>query len=241
MIYLPHMLKKEEKTRKEPTMIQYPDYETLLNIFNECLSANYRHVENDASFAVKRVNDSVTILFEDSEGILDWRNNFRFSARPYRRMDEVWYCHRGFLSVFQAALPYFREIIEDESVKTFAVAGYSHGAALALLCHEYIWYHRPDVRKSLTGYGFGCPRVFSGRMTPSLAKRWETFYPIRNLDDLITHLPPRLFGYRHVKKLVTVGRRGKYSSIDAHRPENYRRELLFAAKSQNGRNFIYDQ
>ena len=48
---------------------------------------------------------------------------------------------------------------------------------------------------------------------------------IRNIDDLITHLPPFLFGYFHVGKLIETGEKGKYNKIDAHRPENYLVEL----------------
>ncbi len=221
--------------------MQYPDYNKLLSLFDATLAASYRTVENGASFALKRVNSHVTVFFEDSEGAIDWRNNFHFAAKPYRDMGEVFYCHRGFLSVFRAALPYLEKTLADESVNAFTVVGYSHGAALALLCHEYIWFHRPDVRKTLEGYGFGCPRVISGRMTASLQARWARFYPIRNIDDLVTHLPPRLFGYRHVKPPLLIGRRGKYSMIDAHRPENYRRELLFASSSTNRKDFQYDK
>lgn len=213
-------------------MKQYPDYQTLLTLFDECLSIEYRHVENDASFAIKREGESVTIFFQDSDGILDWRNNFRFAARPYRMMGEVWYCHRGFLSVFRASLPYLTDTIMDESVKHFTVVGYSHGAALALLCHEYIWFHRPDARASLRGYGYGTPRVISATMTQSLWKRWENFTYIKNIDDLVTHLPPRLFGYRHVKRQLLIGQKGKYSMIDAHRAESYRRELSLAGEKQ---------
>ena len=58
-----------------------------------------------------------------------------------------------------------------------------------------------------------------------LARRWERFYVIRNLDDAITHLPPRALGYCHVGNLIEVGVNGKYSAIDAHRPESYLAEL----------------
>ena len=81
------------------------------------------------------------------------------------------------------------------------------------------------MRDRLESYGFGCPRVFWGILTPTLAKRWERFAVVRNLDDLVTHLPPAVLGYRHVGKMITVGVRGKYSMIDAHRPENIEYEL----------------
>jgi hypothetical protein len=39
------------------------------------------------------------------------------------------------------------------------------------------------------------------------------------------HLPPKAMGFCHVGNLVEIGKLGKYSAIDAHRPESYLKEL----------------
>jgi hypothetical protein len=67
--------------------------------------------------------------------------------------------------------------------------------------------------------------VLWGRNAKKIAHRWADFYVIRNYNDLITHLPPAVFGYFHVGKRVDIGDKGKYNMIDAHRPENYLIEL----------------
>jgi len=207
------------------------DHKHLLTLFRACISARYTHLEGGASYAVKHDNHTVTILFEKSNGALDWRNNLRFSARPYRDMKEVWYCHRGFLSVFRQVLSKLEELLLDKSIEHFVLVGYSHGAALALLTHEYILFHRPELVGKVEGYGFGCPRVIAGALPDSLRARLYGFTVIRNIDDLVTHLPPRLFGYRHPAKPYLIGRRGKYSRINAHRAEAYDVELsLLAAR-----------
>ena len=54
---------------------------------------------------------------------------------------------------------------------------------------------------------------------------WKNFYVVRNLDDIVTHLPPYITGYRHVGNLVEIGRMGNYSGIEAHMAENYLSEL----------------
>ena len=122
-------------------------------------------------------------------------------------------------------VPHLEPLINDLNVKEITVVGYSHGAALAVFCHEYVWYHRPDLRKTLVGYGFGCPRVVWGDLSSEVSDRWAGFTVIRNQEDLVTHLPPVAFGYRHVGNLLEIGEKRKYSAIDAHRPENIRREL----------------
>ena len=60
-------------------------------------------------------------------------------------------------------------------------------------------------------------------------ERWAQFYRISVAGDIVTGLPPKLFGYRHVGEAITLGKKGKYSGIDAHRPEIYSSELDKAA------------
>ena len=197
----------------------------LFPLFEACLSKSYRETENGGSWAFDRFGETLFLWFQQSHGVTDWLNNLNFHATPYHEMTPQWYCHAGFLSVWKSILPHLTSLIEDGNVKRICTVGYSHGAALAVLCHEYVWYHRPDLRDRICGFGFGCPRVLHGCVPEEVAIRWEHFFVIRNLDDIVTHLPPRVSGFCHVGKLVEVGSGGKYSAIDAHRPESYLREL----------------
>ena len=132
-----------------------------------------------------------------------------------------------------AALPYLEGAILDQTVKRITVVGYSHGAALALLCYDYIYDRRPDLRGNLAGYGFGSPRVFKrGHSSSSLRERFESFHYYTNRGDIVTHLPLWLFGFRHVKKPDRIGKKCAYSMTTAHRPESYQRELALAAENE---------
>lgn len=195
-------------------------------LFGKCLAAKYRQDGGSANYAFERVGDTLYLFFEDSDGAEDWSINLDFPAKAYRRMGKTaWFAHRGFLGAFKRTEKYLSPLISDPSVRNIIVSGYSHGAAIALLCHEYIWFNRPDLRPSLEGYGFGCPRVIWGILRESVARRWEKFLVIRNIDDIVTHLPPTLLGYRHVGRLLEIGEAGKYSPIEAHYPENILDEL----------------
>ncbi len=198
----------------------------LYEIFDNCLNAPYVTLEDDVDVAIIKKGNFLQIYFEASVGNVDWKNNFDFPATPYtKNCDRVWYAHRGFVRVWKIAEKHVADAIADKSTHKILIAGYSHGAALALLCHEYVWFHRPDLQKKLTGYGFGCPRVVWGLPSPALKLRWENFTVIRNIDDIVTHLPPKIFGYTHVGKMLKIGKLGRYSPTDAHRPENIMREL----------------
>lgn len=190
----------------------------LTYLFERCLDIAYTRVGDNADYAIEIKGDTLYIYFEKTTDCTDWKNNFDFPAKLYKS----WYVHRGFLKVWQSVLPYLIPVIMDKSFKKIVIVGYSHGAALALLCHEYVWFHRPDIRNSVYGYGFGCPRVVWG-IAPK--NRWDNFTVIRNIDDIVTHLPPLFFGYNHVGKLLKIGESGRYSDTDAHRPENILIEL----------------
>lgn len=190
----------------------------LSKLFEKCISLPYIDVENAASFAVERLGSALHIYFEPSNGSVDWCNNLDFPARLYGN----WFAHRGFMKVWCSAEGYLAPMILDPRVRSLQIAGYSHGAALAVLCHEYAWYHRPELRPCMEGWGFGCPRVVWG-IPPK--KRWERFTVVRNLDDIVTHLPPAALGYTHVGKMLEIGEWGRYSATDAHRPENILKEL----------------
>ncbi len=199
----------------------------LLQYFKACLEAEYIHGENSASWAVEDHGKECRILFEKSNGLTDWLNNLQFHAVPYKEMNPVWQCHGGFLKVWNSIKPHLAQPVQKavREGRRITVIGYSHGAAVAVLCHEWIFYHFPSARPSLTGFGFGCPRVLYGCATPALAQRWQNFYVVRNLDDAVTHLPPRVMGYCHVGNLITVGNDGTYSPFEAHAPESYLKEL----------------
>ena len=201
-------------------------YPKLYNLYQLCLNANYIHVEHDGDYAIEREGNTLFLFLEWSDGGADWSNNFKFFAKPYKHMDTKWRCHRGFLRVWKSIEPYVKEQLLDSTVEKIVIVGYSHGAAVAGLAHEYVWYNRPDLRENgLFTYAFGAPRFFWGIMTKSLKERWKNFTPIRNINDLVTHVPPALFGFRHVNKVLTIGKKKKYNCIDAHRPESYLEEL----------------
>lgn len=205
----------------------------MLNLLNLCLNAktDYLRTERDGDYLIRRFGDALYLLFEWSRGREDWRSNFNFPAKPYRDMGVTWYCHRGFLAVWKAIEPHVRDAVMDSSVKRIYVVGYSHGAAIATLAHEYVWFHRSDLRDRLEGYGFGCPRCYWGfRVRRDLRERWRTFYPVRNGGDIVTHLPPRLFGFVHVNRVKKLDddaphRHARLPMVNAHYACGYQHSL----------------
>lgn len=201
--------------------------------FKRCTSIKYTHVENHGSYAVRWEDNKMYLYFQKSNGKVDWLNNFRFLAiptKPYKDMDkgEVWFCHRGFMKVWKSIEPYIKDDILDPGITEIEVVGYSHGAALAQLCYEYIKYNRPDV--VVSGYGFGAPRVFWGIATEAVKKRFEGFLVVRNGHDAVTHLPPAIFGYWHICEVLNVGEHWTFKDfVDCVRIKGLKKALKESA------------
>ena len=201
---------------------------SLHDLFNECLDIDeeYIHVENDGDFFIERDGTILRIFFEKSDSKADWENNFKFLAipkKPYKNMKKTWFCHRGFSKVWDAIEPYVKDEIMNPDNDKIEIVGYSHGGGVALLCYEYCVFHRPDI--DVIGFGFGAPRVLWGIIPKQLKKRLSSFYVVRNISDIVTHLPPLVFGYRNAPKLIKIGKPFKYNPIKAHTPEAYINEL----------------
>lgn len=214
------------------------DYKAL---FKDVIYSDYTQLQEEGgSFKYIKHGSKLKILFECSNGDVDWKNNFDFMPvsrhggifswirtlfklfktgfylpkRPYKNMDKNkrWKCHRGFLRVWKAIEPNLKDVIADMDVKEIEIAGYSHGAAIALLCYEYCKFNRPDISDNINGVGFGCPRVVWGHLNNDVKKRFEGFIVIRNGRDLVTHVPPVIFGFRHIGRLIKIGERWKFKN-----------------------------
>lgn len=207
----------------------------LYGLFAKCISIPYESAGISANYASLKQHDTLYIFFEKSNGVTDWKSNLDFPAKPYKRMGKtLWFAHSGFTEVWKEIEPHLAYKISDKSVTRIIITGYSHGAAIALLCHEYVWYNRPDIRNTLFGYGFGCPRVLWGFISEDIKRRFENFTLIRNIDDIVTHLPPIFLGYRHVGEMLEIGEKGKYTSVEAHYAENILKELKKHSHIFNG-------
>lgn len=184
-------------------------------------NVKYITVGEDVDYCFKQEGPTLYIYLEPSNGKLDWKHNFMFAKRPYKDMKIPYRVHRGFLKCWKYIEDIVIEKIKDTSIREIIVVGYSHGGALSMLCHECCWFHRPDIRDNIWGIGFDSPRVYAGfKVKKALKERWAQYIVIRNHTDLVTHVPPFIFGYRHVGKLVKIGKHKKYGFIKSHYQTN---------------------
>lgn len=216
----------------------------MLHHFLKCLRATYTHTKEGGDYAVTYEEKTKTLylLFQWSDGREDWKNNLAFRAvclDPTAPKGERWYCHRGFLKVWRAMekeiLSATEWYLRRYDVQQMVCVGYSHGAALALLATREMTASYGD-RIPVKGYGFGCPRVIKGKLPPHIQQQLSRFTSVRNIPDLVTHLPPKIFGFHHIG-LVEIGEKGRYGRIKAHYAEAYIEAI--SAKEMPRRGFVW--
>lgn len=197
----------------------------LSELFWTCNTLDYDEVGDGVNYKFVEEGSTLYIYFQGSYQTSDWVRNFLFGKRPYRDMDIPYFVHRGFLKAWKEVedivigkiLEKEQKLVFDQKAKRYrekdsfrwkeiVVVGYSHGGALAQFCHECVWYYREDLREEgLMGFGFESPRIYhSYRMKDRLKPRWDKFLLIRCNNDLVTHCPPRVFGYCDISKTLQI-------------------------------------
>ena len=151
--------------------------------------------------------------------------DIRTPKKPYKNMSCVWRCHSGFLKVYNAMKDDIKaKIIEILRVKTniknIVCVGYSHGGALSLLATEDL---TGIYGESLhvSGYGFGAPRVIWGYVPKQIKARLKNYTVIRNSNDIVTHVPPSIFGFRDVGNMYTIRGTEYTNPIKSHISDEY--------------------
>lgn len=191
----------------------------LSQLFHMCAyDVSYQKVGDDVNYAFVEEDTTLYIFFQGSNSTIDWIRNFLFGKKPYKDMAIPYYVHRGFLKAWKEVEDIIIEkiteiknpkaplVLQEYKWKHIVVVGYSHGGALASLCHECCWYYRPDLRENgLLGFGFEAPRIYhSYKIKKELKERWKKFKIIRCNNDLVTHCPPKLIGYCDVGEIIQI-------------------------------------
>lgn len=183
---------------------------TLKELFYECAYVgNWETVGHDVNYKFIIDNDCLYIHFQGSNSITDWIRNFLFPTKVYG----LYRVHRGFLEAWLEV----RNIILDKiyefdtmltslppkpnyKFKKVIIVGYSHGGALCQIATQEIVYHRPDLK--VEAYAFESPRCIKARK--ELRHYWENLKVIRNNNDIVTHVPPKIFGYNDLGTMIKI-------------------------------------
>ncbi|MDR1668528.1 MAG: lipase family protein [Oscillospiraceae bacterium] len=162
--------------------------------------------QSGVQFFFRRDGDTLWITFRGSDSYLDWKHNLMFWRKriPYDNTESKIRVHTGFLDDYKT--PGVRDVIlkeVSEDIHFIKITGHSLGAALAVLCAVDVQYNRPDA--DIEVILFGCPRVGNKAFALSYNRRVDKTVRVENGNDIVTKVPPALFGFRHVGAKLRVG------------------------------------
>lgn len=169
----------------------------LSELFYNCVyNIDYEQVGDDVNYAFVDDDETLYIYFECSNQVKDWILNFMFKKKQYG----LFKVHRGFLHAYSQVRSIILDKVYSKDYKEIIVVGYSHGGGLAQLCHQDIKYHFPNIK--LSTYAFETPRCLK------VAKKhrfyWDGLITTRVNNDLVSHLPPRLFGFNDLGTMLKL-------------------------------------
>jgi predicted lipase len=160
----------------------------------------------DAHFFLRRHGHTLWITFRGTDSKKDWRANLTFWKKgiPYDNVSSKIRVHTGFLGIYRTDGVRSRILSEiTPDTRYIKVCGHSLGAALAVLCAVDLQYNYPD--RDIEAVLFGCPRVGNRSFALSYNKRVDKTVRIENSNDIVTKVPPAIFGFRHVGSRLHVG------------------------------------
>ena len=197
-------------------------------IYTDLFSVSgWKTIGDDTQYLIHETEDEYVIAFYGSNSKADWKNNFAFRKKPYKNMPVPFSAHRGFLKAWKLINDHFISLVKDVS-KPITVIGHSYGGAIATLCMEDLWFNYPEKRAGLKLITYGSPRIIGWKNYRRIKDRWENSTIYSNRIDLVSCLPPFMFGYRHVKKRTFINKdkliKQFFKFVDNHMIWNYTEE-----------------
>ena len=188
----------------------------LAMLFNEI--EDWDTIGTDTQYKILEYPDEVVIIFCPSNSKADWKINFSFPKKPYKRMPTPFYVHGGFLGEWKKINDYFLKVSKRYN-KPLTITGWSYGGAMATLCYEDIWFNNPFKRGQMRLITFGSPRVIGACNFKRIAHRWAGAKLYVNGSDIVTAVPPFLFGFKHIAEPKHIG--DKKTLFGYFKPKKY--------------------
>lgn len=119
---------------------------------------NISNLLYDTHMNVINTNNTLYICFRGTKSLQDWKCNFDFRLKEYKKNNNKFKIHNGFYiqynSIRNNILPF---LIKNETYDNIIVCGHSLGGALATICCLDICDN--IYNRNITCITFGCPRI----------------------------------------------------------------------------------
>ena len=155
---------------------------------------------------MQKTDKELKIAFRGTDELRDALTHIQFWKKviPYGNEKSNIRVHTGFIRAYKAEA--VRKTIwsfVDDSIERVIITGHSYGAALACLCAVDLQYNFSDKDYEVTL--FGGPRVGNTAFVNSFNTRLFKTLRVENGNDIVTKVPFRIMGYRHVGAKLHLG------------------------------------
>ena len=207
----------------------------MIEIYKKAMDGPWKTVGDGLQYKIEMKDTVLHLYFQYTASDKDWAYNFDFiptfwkgipllsrllttgSIKPYKNMPHVWRAHRGFVSLYKSGRDEVFEDIKNYSFTSIIISGISQGAALSVLAHEDLTFNHPTL--DIKTFAFAGPRVF-WFPPKELKERLKNVTHITRRGDIVTLVPPYIFGFSHCYKKIKIGD-FKFPWWTHHRFEEY--------------------
>lgn len=175
----------------------------LFNLIKSIKHDEYVTSGDDVQWIIKvdEVNKIMRLIFEESAGKTDWKNNFNFPVKLYKKQESCILAARGWGNAYKScndevmrAMDLALEIAPDYEIH---ICGWSYGGAMSLLAAEDFYYR---FHKKASVFTFGAPKPLWGKRTRDYVRSCvKEVHQYSHVNDCVPLCPP-LPGYT---RLVT--------------------------------------
>ena len=182
----------------------------LFNLIKSIKHEEYITSGDDVQWTVKvdDVEKVVRLIFEESCGNTDWKNNLNFPMKLYKKQESCIRAARGWGNAYKSCndeimqkIIFATEIAPDYQIH---ICGWSYGGAVALLAAEDFHYR---TGKKASVYTFGAPKPLWGKKTREYVRSCvNEVKQYSHVNDCVPLMPP-LPGYTRLSTDHIGGKR----------------------------------
>lgn len=179
-----------------------------------------KHMEG---VVVEKDGEEILMIFGSNQ-VIDWFYNlsFRFKKTPYPSVTKKEIkVHKGFYNSYLTIRDYILQRFKENT--KLVVYGQSLGGAVATFAMLDLKYNYPDI--DIDPITTGSPRVGNDAFVKSFEKRVSGYIRYVCGSDIVTMVPPKIFGFSHVGKKVHIGKKTFLPKIKDHMIKSYIKNL----------------
>lgn len=194
----------------------------LFKLIKSIKHNEYITAGNDVQYQIRFDKESsmLMLIFEESCGNIDWKNNFNFPVKLYKKQESCIKAARGWGNAWKSCNDKVTSdmiaAMNENKPNEILICGWSYGGAIALLAAEDLYY-RTKQKANVTTFGAPKP-LWSKKTQKYVASCCNYVQQFSHVNDCVPLMPP-LPGY---KRLATdkVGK-GTFSFFKLFKPQVY--------------------